>query len=163
MGCVTEISTIHEIKGRVRFSVPQIKWSIKNSSALKTMLSELRGIYHYKVCVHAGTVIIYFNRRVLSRDSLVEAIHHCPFPESAEEMPKCPPPVHIKRREGKWGRGIFHHNHFILLDLLKHGVMAGGAGGAGGHLPLAISAFMAWRYLKNRNFHHKGRRRKSNE
>lgn len=165
MGCITEISTIHEIRGRVRFSVPQIKWSLKNTSALKKVLSELRGVYHFKVCVHAGTVVIYFNRRTLSREALMEAIHHCPFPESAEEIPKSPPPVHIKRREGKWGKGIFHHNHFMLLDLLKHGVMAGGAGGGvGGHLPLALTAFMAWRYLKKRNILHYTRgRRKPNE
>ena len=163
MGCITEISTIHEIRGRVRFSVPQIKWSIKNTSALKKVLSELPGVYHFKVCVHAGTVVIYFNRRSLSKEVLTEAIHHCPFPESADEMPKSPPPVHIKQREGKWGRGIFHQNHFLLFDLLKHGVMAGSAGGAGGHLPFALTAFMAWRFLKRGNIHHKGRRRKSNE
>ncbi len=161
MGCVTEISTIHEIRGRVRFSVPQLKWSLKNSSALKAVLSELPGVYHYKVCVHAGTVVIYFNRRSLTKDALMEAIHHCPFPEGEEERPQSPPPVHIKRRDGKWERSIFHHNHFILLDLLKHGVMAGGAGG-GGHLPLALTAFMAWRYLRRRNTHHRERRGKSN-
>ena len=158
MGCITEITTIHEVGGRVRFRVPQIKWSLKNTSALKKVLAELPGVYHFNVCVHAGTVVIYYNRRKLSKEALVEAIHHSPFPETEAEKPRTPPPVHIKKKEGGWEKGIFSHQHFLLLDLLKHGLMAGGAGGMGGHLPLAFTALMAWRLLRRKVKRNKKRR-----
>jgi len=151
MGCITEISTLHEVKGRVRFRVPQIKWSPNNSSQLKGTLRKLPGVYHFKACVHSGTAVIYYNRRVLSKKELEEVIHHCPFPESEEQKPNTPPPVHIKEREKKLENGQIAHKHFLLFDLLKHGIMAGGTGsGIAGHIPLAVAVLFGWRMLKKR-------------
>ena len=151
MGCITEISTLHEVRGRVRFRVPQIKWSPNNSSELKKALRSLPGIYHFKACVHSGTTVIYYNRRILSKANLEEVIHHCPYPESEEQKLTTPPPVHIKEKERKMESGILEHKHFLLLDLLKHGIMAGGGGsGIAGHLPMAMVLLIGWKMLKRR-------------
>jgi len=144
MSCITEIITLHEIKGRIRLKVPQIRGSEKNSTELKKTLQTLPGIYSLRACPHLGTVVIYYNQKVLSKDKLIETIHHCPFPESEEKKPDILPRVHIKSRGTTHRKALFSSNHLILFDLLKHGVMAGGGGG---YITLALIGIAMWRYL----------------
>jgi len=153
MGCVTEITTVHEVGWRIRLLVPQIKWSEQNAAALEHALLHLEGVYHLHTSVHSGTVVVYYNPRRLARDLLFETVHHCLFPQSEEDKPKTPPPVRIKKRDSTKVKRFTLSRSWLLFDLLKHGVLAGGSGSAGSALPLALVAVLAWGVLTGRGHH----------
>lgn len=149
MGCVTEITTVHEVGWRIRLLVPQIKWSVRNSASLKKTLLAVDGVYHIHACVHTSTVAVYYNSRKLAREQLFEVVHHCEFPEAEEDKPKAPPPVVVKpRRSSKWNR-LALNRYWLAFDLLKHGVLAGSGKG----LPLALVAMMALSLLNGSGHH----------
>jgi hypothetical protein len=149
MGCVTEITTVHEVGWRIRLLLPEIKWSVANAKALKKTLLDVQGVYHVHACVHTSTAVVYYNPRKLAREQLFEAVHHCEFPESEEDKPKTAPPVVVKPRRGsKWNR-IALNRYWLAFDLLKHGVLAGSGKG----LPLALVAMMALSLLNGSSHH----------
>jgi hypothetical protein len=156
MGCVTEITTVHEVGWRIRLLLPEIKWSVANAKALKNALLRVDGVYHIHACVHTSTVVVYYNPRKLAREQLFEAVHHCEFPESEEDKPKVAPPVVMKpKRSSKLSR-LSLNRYWLAFDLVKHGVLAGSGKG----LPLALVAMMALSLL-NGSGHH--RREKPDE
>lgn len=156
MGCVTEITTLHQVRGRVRLNVPQIRWSPANTAALKALLRDTSGVYHFKACVHVGSVLIYYDSRATSPERLIDAVHGCPFPQSEDEKPREPPPLHAKQHQmgidhsHAFSKGGAAHTHYLVFDLVKHGLMAGSAGPMSGHVSLAFAGLMAVRMLKRK-------------
>jgi hypothetical protein len=153
MGCVTDITTVHEVGWRIRLLVPQLKWSVTNAKALKKTLLGVDGVYHVHACAHTSTVVVYYNPRKLAKEQLFEVVHHFEFPESEDQRPSVPPPVVIKPRPAsRWDR-VALSPYWLAFDLLKHGLVAGSGKG----LPLAMVAMMALSLLKG-NGHHRRER-----
>ena len=126
MGCVTEISTMHESPGRIRLSVPTIKWQPQKKAALKAYLSELNGIYHFKACDHVGSLVLFYDSSQWRKDQLIEAVHHCPYPDVVADITNTPPPFKLKpRQRHRARRRQAAVSTPLLWEFVKHGLTAG--------------------------------------
>ena len=143
MSCITEIMALHEVPGRVRFYVPQIKSSPANAASLKEHLRKVPGVYHAKTCPHVGSLIVYFDGQELSKESLHEHIHACRLMEAtAGDTSAVPQPPKIVRRavaRRRPAQAVISTKPVLLMDLVKQGLLIAG-GNAPGGLGLGITA-----------------------
>lgn len=141
MSCITEITALHEVPGRVRFFVPQIKSSPANAATLKDYLKKIPGIFHAKTCPHLGTLIVYFDTAEVSRASLHDHIHDCELPEMIVGPTHAPAPIQVRHRISvKRTQSVnTRTNSGLLIALVKQGLLASG-GNYSGSLGLGMTA-----------------------
>lgn len=142
MSCITEIMALHEVPGRVRFYVPQIKSSPVNASSLRDHLKKVPGVYHAKTCPHVGSLIVYFDGRELTKEALHEHIHACQLLEATAVDTSATTPPTIVRRTAvgrRQAQPAIGTKQTLLMDLVKQGLLIAGGNSSGG-LGLGITA-----------------------
>jgi copper chaperone CopZ len=141
MSCITEITALHEVPGRVRFFVPMIKTSPANAETLQEHLRKVPGIYHVKTSAPLGTLIIYFDSSVLTKESLHDHIHACRLNESPAVDHHDTAHLRVTRRMVH-DRGLQEPSRAksaLLLELVKHGLLVASGSSSSG-LGLGITA-----------------------
>jgi hypothetical protein len=141
MSCVTEITPLHEVPGRVRYFVPQIKSSLVNAESLREHLIKAPGVYHVKTNPQLGTMIVYFDGGVLTKDGLHDHIHACRLVENKDVDTRIPPSLNFKHRAVA-GRGASRRSESksgLLMEVVKHGLLVAGGSSSSG-LGLGLTA-----------------------
>lgn len=141
MSCITEITELHEVPGRIRYFVPQIKARAANAAALSDHLNRKSGIYHAKTNSRLGTLIVYFDRTSVTKDALSAHIHSCCFPEPMGIDSHTKGVLDIKRNAvlARRRKNKSSDNSTLYIELLKQGLQAAGMGSSGG-IVLGITA-----------------------